>query len=540
MSVFEMSLAAGILILFIILLRFLTMHKLRENTFVMLWKIALLRLLLPITIPAKFSMMSIINSFTERDAQIDTGKNIINTTILKGINTATNGDVIVSKHFELPVIYSIWFVGVIFFIILFFVAYTKEYNKMQMALPIENIEFIKHWLLQNVTRRNIRIMQSDRIATPITYGIISPKIVLPKTTDMNNTLQLECALSHELIHIKRFDNLWKILSIIVLCLHWFNPLVWLMYFLFNRDLEMSCDEKVISILGENEKQTYAMALIHMAEQKKGVYLLYNGFGRNAIKERIVAIMKYKKKTILGIGVSFILVLTAVNVFLAVSPDKVIESKKVNYPVNNSANTANVSDNSYELTKQINPLLNQETINAIQVYEPFGLEYSVEDDEIYYDNKVVRELFDEEEGTFIARTMGASFLEGSVDIYCIYENEELTGLRIATDDEYSRRTAERVARSEEKVSEASEVANIIALSEQFFEYQKFGLSYDEVNQKLIYEKQIVGYFKDEMEEDSYNITDTTGTIGIITVRDENNKLTGFEEVDLDVVLNESNG
>ncbi|HEX3077378.1 MAG TPA: M56 family metallopeptidase, partial [Lachnospiraceae bacterium] len=121
--------------------------------------------------------------------------------------------------------------------------------------------------------------------------------------------------------IRRFDSLWKIVTVIAVSVHWFNPFVWIMYILFNRDLEIACDEKVISILGENEKQAYALTLISMAEQKLGLPMLSNSFGRNAVQERIVSIMRYRKPKLLGFIVTILILVASMNVFASTAPEE---------------------------------------------------------------------------------------------------------------------------------------------------------------------------------------------------------------------------
>jgi beta-lactamase regulating signal transducer with metallopeptidase domain len=328
MNILEMSTAGGILILGIILLRCLTIDLLKKRTFVILWQIVLLRLLLTITIPMKFSIANLIASLSGNKEVLYASRDILNSSAAGGVKSTeplTTGVI----HPELPIITIVWLVGAVLFFGIFLFLYRKEYKRMQEALPINNSDFINHWLANKPIKRDIKVMTADFITTPVTYGIIIPRIILPKIMDLSNTKQLECVMTHELVHIKRFDNMLKIVSIIALCIHWFNPLTWVMYFLLNRDLELSCDEKVLSMLGENEKQFYAYTLIGLAEQKARMNLIYNGFGKNAIKERITTIMKYKKMTAMGMALSVIAVLASTNVFAAAEKDRDTSSTNSN-------------------------------------------------------------------------------------------------------------------------------------------------------------------------------------------------------------------
>src|SRR5699024_7205080 len=150
---------------------------------------------------------------------------------------------------SIPPYVLIWLVGFLFMFTFFLVTHLRHLKEYKTALPIDQ-SFINQWLSEQ--SRQIVIKQSDRIISPLTYGIWRPVILLPKTMDYTDTRRLKYVLTHELIHIKRFDMLAKYVLVAALCIHWFNPLVWVMYILANRDLELSCDEAVVKTFGENE------------------------------------------------------------------------------------------------------------------------------------------------------------------------------------------------------------------------------------------------------------------------------------------------
>ncbi|BCJ97839.1 hypothetical protein bsdcttw_08800 [Anaerocolumna chitinilytica] len=162
--------------------------------------------------------------------------------------------------------------------------------------------------------RQVRILTFDRIESPVTIGVLNPKIILPKNMEMDRGRRLEYVLSHEMVHIKRFDIVWKLLSMIILCLNWFNPLVWLMYKQFNQDIEMACDEKVIKIYGNDAKPDYAYAIIQLMERKPNASLMYSGFGQKPVEERIKSIMKLGNPTKKSIAVSITVILMSTMAF----------------------------------------------------------------------------------------------------------------------------------------------------------------------------------------------------------------------------------
>ena len=109
------------------------------------------------------------------------------------------------------------------------------------------------------------------------------------------------------MHIRRFDSITKLVLIATLCVHWFNPLVWVMYILVNRDIELSCDEAVVHLFGENTRAAYARTLISMEETRSCFAPLCSNFSKNAIEERITAIMKIKKASIFSLVLALALV-----------------------------------------------------------------------------------------------------------------------------------------------------------------------------------------------------------------------------------------
>lgn len=163
-------------------------------------------------------------------------------------------------------------------------------------------------------RRTVRMRQSGRTVTPLTYGILRPMILLPETTDWSDGEQLAFVIAHEYVHIRRFDGLGKLLLTAAACVHWFNPLSWVMVVLANRDMEMSCDEAVVRSQGDDARSAYALALIGMEEKKRALSPIVNHFSKNAIEERIIAIMKIKHRSIWSAVLALAVVLGTVTAF----------------------------------------------------------------------------------------------------------------------------------------------------------------------------------------------------------------------------------
>ena len=149
-------------------------------------------------------------------------------------------------------------------------------------------------------RRKVRVCSCRMFATPVVFGLIRPRIVLPRGFDWEDTAAQHILL-HERVHISRWDNLVKIAAIAAVCVHWFNPLVWICFRLCSDDMEASCDERVLKVLGEESRKDYARSLLSMAEaqhRRMGV-MPFLAFGESNLKQRVGNILKYHKKTLLS-------------------------------------------------------------------------------------------------------------------------------------------------------------------------------------------------------------------------------------------------
>lgn len=317
MSLFQMSVAGGVLILFIVVIRALAIHRLPKTTFLALWMIAALRLLLPFSIPLTFNIHIGLDVFSDVVQELPSG-NIASTLPGDSPPSYDIGTAVPSPATEhISTFEILWLVGVLLLAIYFSISYFRSMRKFRMSIP-DNTPYIQNWLTAHQISRPLAVRSSDLISSPLTYGILHPVILLPKKLDRNDQVALKYVLTHEYVHIRRFDAITKILFAAVLCIHWFNPLVWVMYVLANRDIELSCDAWVIRMMGEKNRSSYALMLIKMEEKRSGMSALYSHFGKNAISERIEAIMKFKKTSILACTLALALIAGATTAFAASS------------------------------------------------------------------------------------------------------------------------------------------------------------------------------------------------------------------------------
>ena len=302
MNLLQMSLSGAVMILVIVVIRALAINKLPKKTFLVLWGVVVVRLLIPYSLSSTFSVYSLLGRFATMSEAASGSTAVPSTAIAPTYNvipmpgaTATN----TAAPATVDPWMVVWVVGVLACAVFFAVAYWKCHKEFKASLPVDN-EYAKLWLSEHHIHRSIEIRQSGRISAPLTYGVFRPVILISKTVDWDDLDTLKYVLTHEYVHIRRFDAVTKLALTVALCVHWFNPTVWIMYVLANRDIELSCDEAVIREFGGRTKSAYAMALIRMEETRSGLTPFCNNFSKNAIEERIVAIMKIKKTSLVAL------------------------------------------------------------------------------------------------------------------------------------------------------------------------------------------------------------------------------------------------
>lgn len=337
LSFIEMSVYGGIMILAIALIRALLKSRLPKRAFVILWLAAIFRLILPFELPFAGSVYTLVGLFRQdktaeapviEDVAVQSGDGIVEYYFngyrqYPRVEASPEPSSAADDGIELPWERIVYFTVAAGLAGYFGVSYVRNLRKFRSSLPISE-EYTARWRRDLGIPEGIRIRQSDEISAPLTYGVFRPVILLPKLIlggkdSESKRMLLDFALTHELTHIRRFDPAIKLLAVAVCCVHWFNPCVWLMAWLLNRDIELSCDERVVSVFGCDSRADYANALISLEEKRSGVPI-YTGFCRNAVQERITAIMKTKKLGIISALAACLVVACTVGVF-ATSADK---------------------------------------------------------------------------------------------------------------------------------------------------------------------------------------------------------------------------
>ena len=309
MDIVQMSVQAGVLIAAIVIIRAITLYRLPKASFLALWGIVVARLLIPFSLTSRWSVYNLFAGLLgHEDAAVPAGSFVA----VWSDQVPTSPGAAVGPAAATPAISpltALWMGGMVVLAVVFAVLLTRNYRVLRTAVPMEDHAVIMKWREEYRLFRPLAIVRSDQVNSPASIGILRPRIIFPQKMDVDNEQLIRYILVHEYVHIRRFDTLWKLLALCAVCVHWFNPLVWVMLVLLNRDLELSCDEMVLRHFGGTERASYAHSLIDMAERERSFSIMHSYFSKNAAEERIIAIMKYKKTSFLAIAIALALTLS---------------------------------------------------------------------------------------------------------------------------------------------------------------------------------------------------------------------------------------
>lgn len=281
--ILNMNIAVCIAVPFIVAARKILIYRVPGGTWLLLWKVLLVRLLCPF-------------KFTPRLKNIDiseTSAGILQSR--EKVEWAFGGLLLTSANGTLK---FIWLIGAIVIAGVLISSHLVRRRLYRMALPMKGV-YIEKWKETHSLKRKVEIKKSDRIAAPLTYGLIKPVILLPAYGNMDEK-SIGLVLEHEFVHIKHLDILLKWILVSVCAFYWYNPLIWVMYFFVNRDIELSCDEALLKRKAAGYKREYLKLLVDLEEKKVNGDILCGSFSKYPIEERIKVMVRTEKAKAKGI------------------------------------------------------------------------------------------------------------------------------------------------------------------------------------------------------------------------------------------------
>ena len=323
MMIWKNSIFISAMILVMLFFRKLAGKRVSKGTVMVFWNLILIRALLPYQI--RLEILPIFQKYLKKFllANIMTETRSSDSTFQDVSVNAMQRVQNLKDSFEVEdYLIWIWAVGALCLLMRLIYIYVKEYRMLRCSIPVQN-QWIARMIQKRSFLRKIRLYESSAFETPVTYGVLFPRIILPMNLDGISRLDMRNMIAHELEHIRKFDVGKRYLVSLVLCLHWFNPLVWIMYRLYQEDQEIACDERVMHSMKEEEAKNYIYTLIKMASGQRSLFSTTAFGSSNAGKKRITEAMFQGRKGLANILIALCLSISILPTFVSFSP--VVES-----------------------------------------------------------------------------------------------------------------------------------------------------------------------------------------------------------------------
>lgn len=320
----NLAVAASWLIVVILLLRPLLKKFAPRWVLCALWAVVAVRLVCPVMLHSDLSVYRLAGDAVNANGQVtyfeDTGfcgdVSYRPATLLPGVSTPTvtpstvddsapevSADAVVqpstpSRSVDMNLLSIAWAVGIYIIVMAALAGYLSLRSAVAASIPLEGNVYL-----------------CDNIKSPFILGVFRPRIYL--TSGMDEAAR-DCVLRHERAHLRRWDHVWKPLGFALLAVYWYDPLVWLAYILFCRDMELACDERVIRDMAAEERAVYSQALLDCSQGRRWVAACPLAFGEVGVKTRVKAVLWYKKPGF-WVSVAAVLVCIAVAVCFLTNP-----------------------------------------------------------------------------------------------------------------------------------------------------------------------------------------------------------------------------
>lgn len=291
-SLINVSVTAGIVILVVLAARVLLRRAPKVFSYA-LWSVVLFRLLCPVSVSTPLSLLMVWDVPVQSAGEYTSVVEYVQPDLvhqpepqvqfpLEAVNNAINEvlpkgeEQTVADPLEAPMAFlsGLWLLGALLLLMYGVWTYGRLRRRLTGAAPLEK-----------------GIYQMDGIPSPFVLGVLRPRIYLPSGLAEEERAYILC---HERHHIRRLDHVTRLLGYLALCIHWFNPLVWLAFVLSGKDMELSCDEAVVGKMGEEIRAGYAASLLKVAAGQCGLARVSLAFGKGDTKSRIQNLVRWRR------------------------------------------------------------------------------------------------------------------------------------------------------------------------------------------------------------------------------------------------------
>ncbi len=270
-----MSIVASFMGMIVMLIRKIRFIPHRVSVF--LWIIPFLRMVVPVGINSPYSLMTLVSRFTTKTVTVYQPSDDLAFSLSNTIRAAESYSPLRYKASFLETVFNVtgfvWIIVALALIIALTIIYVSTKRAVADSIILKDNVYL-----------------SDKVDSPAVYGIFRPKIIMPEAYKEKET---EYIIRHEKTHIRRLDNLWRIIGFITAAIHWFNPLSWIFLKAFLNDLELACDEMAVAGYETEDRKEYARTLLECSQSKS---MLVSAFGGAKVRTRIENVLSYKKMT----------------------------------------------------------------------------------------------------------------------------------------------------------------------------------------------------------------------------------------------------
>ena len=299
-NLLNMSMTASVIAVIVMILRLIFREKAPKRLIVLLWALVAVRLICPISIESSISLMpqrpvQMIQEYRQEHTQVENASKVLE-------NTQDNAEQYDVSEADLSAVHAaqadttvtvaaparrltaweaafiVWTVGTAVMLIYMAVSYVLLHRQVRVNVQRERGVYI-----------------TDKISTSFILGLFAPRIYIPSYLSEED---YEYILAHERRHIRHLDHLWKPFGFVLLSLNWFNPIMWYAYVLLCKDIELACDESVISRLDTDGRKEYSTVLLKCSIKRRFITACPIAFGETGVKERVKAMKNYKKPTLI--------------------------------------------------------------------------------------------------------------------------------------------------------------------------------------------------------------------------------------------------
>ncbi len=387
MDVLICNLSAGIMIILTLIMRRIAKFRIPNSVFCVLWAMVGIRLMFPVSLRTSFSILNVYFYGWNRLAPIKRlQEGTLYNDLMFQIETAGS---YAEEHISTFLV--LWLIGCTILAAHFISSYFGAWKDMGESKPLEDAEYLESCIAEQGFCRKILLRSKSGMLSPMTWGIFRPVIYFPSDFDREDKTLTRLVLLHECGHIRYFHSLLKLWNMCLICAYWYNPIVWIMFFKFERDLEISADRYALRHTEGDVRAVYARYVIaamqkmgrkfDKARQDKKKIMYFNMFyycnkGKNKDKsedvkeERVEAIMNFKKMGACAIAATLLIPMGMTTVFA--TTNTVLSEKETGRVLADTAvlniNVIDVEQNSVEEAEPVTITVDWKDIESNIVFD----------------------------------------------------------------------------------------------------------------------------------------------------------------------------